>query len=163
MLTYREAGWRVQRNTPAFAALYKSKITFMKILLKGAIPIHEKQVQSRTWQYTAKNWWWRGQLWAEWVLRGRRDGWGLKWPGRVSFKKENLICALKGGLDMMGGAHWEVVLAAGTAGTKARGRDAGDLCGWVMCVFLLEISVKESWAALGKTGGSLRPGRGVWS
>lgn len=58
---------------------------------------------------------------------------------------------LKGGREMMGGANWGVVLGTGTAGTKARGREADGP--WVIRAFLLEISVKESWTAVGKTEG----------
>lgn len=104
------------------------------------------------------------QLWAEWVLRGMRDGWRLEWSERVSYEKEPDLH-----LERKCGDEWGKLFSVqGQQGERPEeGMQmacVGEV-GWVMCAFLLEISVKESWTAVRKTEsrGSFRPGRGVWS
>ena len=63
------------------------------------------------------------------MLRGTRVDLGFEWPARASLEKENLICTLRGGVDVTDGACWEVVLVAGTAGAKAQEGNTGDLYG----------------------------------
>lgn len=166
MLTWGKAGWRAQGNSTVFATVCKSEMLFMKLWLRmwyqstrSNYRANHDSIQLRIcdggpalgrvgvernerWLkigVVRKSFIWEGTWLAPW-----KEVW--RWVGQT----EGLFS-----VQGQQGERPEEGMQMACVGEV----------GWVMCAFLLEISVKESWTAVRKTEsrGSFRPGRGVWS